>query len=96
MRNPERVPIILTKLNQAWSTYPDMRFCQLIEAILSMRTNKATDSFYLEDEKFEVALDEFVKGIPAKTQTVISLDAYYTLIWENHKAIGRQLRHAKP
>ena len=59
MRNPDRIPIILSKLNQAWQAAPDLRFGQLVENIHFLSKERA-DLFNVEDDKFEAALDKWI------------------------------------
>lgn len=47
MRDPDRIPEILTVLEQIWKISPDMRLCQ----ILVNATNCTGDMFYIEDHK---------------------------------------------
>ena len=49
MRNPDRIPYILSLIEKGWSKIPDIRFGQLIEN-LKFYISK-TDMFYVEDEE---------------------------------------------
>lgn len=68
MRNPERIPTILAKLNQAWLAAPDMRFGQLVHCIMPKREDN--DHFNIEDDAFEAALNKWLESVPKK---VVSL-----------------------
>ena len=65
----------MERLLNAWLEVPDIRFGQLIDCVLSQRLLTATksygesddshmlrDMFYLEDEDFVSAVEEFVRG----------------------------------
>lgn len=58
MRDPARIKKILAKLEEVWTKYPDMRFCQITE---SVTYKHYTDLFYLEDDKFLALLEEWAK-----------------------------------
>jgi hypothetical protein len=70
MRDPERIDRILRQLRIIWTAYPDMRFLQLIECIVTIRANggtgkpaladSMTDTFYIEDDEFEIAIRKFM------------------------------------
>lgn len=49
MRNPNRIPKILSLLQQGWEKVPNWRFGQLIENL--KRYICADDLFYIEDDK---------------------------------------------
>jgi len=57
MRNPNRISIILEKLNDLWQKYPDLRFGQLC---IIMYTSE-DKIFFTEDEKLEERVDELIK-----------------------------------
>ena len=57
MRNPNRIPIIIKKLEEAWKRVPDWRLGQLIS---NLRGPGVQDVFYLEDDELEKRLDEFL------------------------------------
>ena len=61
MRNPARIKSILSKLELIWRQYPDLRLNQLIYN-LSWRGDNL-DSFYLEDDVFEVILDREIEKL---------------------------------
>lgn len=48
MRNPNRIPYILSLIEKGWNKFPDMRFGQLIENL--KRHMNREDIFYVEDE----------------------------------------------
>ena len=54
MCNPERIPVILKKL-EIWNEFPELRLGQLL-AIVSPRH----DLFYLEDSELEEELDGLI------------------------------------
>lgn len=60
MRDPNRIKLILAKLEEVWLKCPDLRFCQLTESI----TYKYYENlFNLEDDKFLELLEEFGKNV---------------------------------
>jgi len=58
MRNPERIPIIIKKLEQAWLKVPDWRLGQLVSNLMGVGIQ---DVFHQEDDKWEEDLDNFNK-----------------------------------
>lgn len=60
MRDPNRIPAFMAKLEFAWSRFPDLRLGQLIENLRSKVTN-LTPTFYVEDDEMERALDMWLK-----------------------------------
>lgn len=65
MRDPARIPLILAKLEKAWLAAPDLRLGQLIDNILH-RAN-CDHPFYIEDDKMEAAIDDWLKKSPPYT-----------------------------
>lgn len=58
MRNPNRIPYILTLIEMGWSKMPDIRFGQLIENL--KRYIGVDDIFYIEDDEIiEHIIDYF-------------------------------------
>ena len=55
MRDPNRIPQILKRIEAVWKKYPDLRLGQMIECIRS--DLEINDLFYIEDhhliDKFE-------------------------------------------
>jgi hypothetical protein len=58
MRDPERIPKILSELRALWETYPDLRLNQLISNINSPH-KIPTDPFHIEDEDFTERMKEY-------------------------------------
>jgi uncharacterized protein YihD (DUF1040 family) len=57
MRNPERIPEVLSTIEALWKQWPDLRFWQFIEVLQGMvnvNSGRPQDSdlFYLEDDEF--------------------------------------------
>lgn len=48
MRNPERIDFVLNEIKNIWSSYPDLRLCQLLE---NVKPNNFHDMYYIEDEQ---------------------------------------------
>jgi hypothetical protein len=62
MRDPERIGRILGKLSVFWHKNPDLRFGQLVECITNeYKGERECCIFYLEDDKFEEYLDEWIE-----------------------------------
>lgn len=63
MRDPSRIGCIMNLLKEWWTTYPDLRFGQVMEA-LNFRMGEVTntDPFYVEDDKLEEILKEMLKN----------------------------------
>lgn len=49
MRNPDRIPEIITLLQKGWEKVPDWRIGQLLENL--KRYTGKDDLFYIEDEE---------------------------------------------
>lgn len=56
MRDTERIPRILKKLQVIWLEHPDLRLGQLIENA-SLSNSLENKLFYIEDDKLEEGLD---------------------------------------
>ena len=68
MRELSRIKRITEKVERIWHRNPDLRYTQLVSAILSfganagiIRARKDYDYFYLEDDEFETVLDYLLK-----------------------------------
>lgn len=62
MRDPGRIEPILALIRKAWYHQPDLRLTQLIMNAL----NSNHDPYYIEDEKLEKALKEYIKMVEGK------------------------------
>ena len=58
MRDINRIPIIISKLETLWKHFPDMRFTQLCENFVTKRSSMA---WYIEDNVTENNIDEAIK-----------------------------------
>jgi len=56
MRDPNRIPEILSVLSRVWYKNPDLRLCQLI-----VNTTGMGDPYYFEDEELLKKLREVYK-----------------------------------
>lgn len=61
MRNPERIPRILEKIEAIWINEPDTRLGQLLVNFAPLRMQ--SDIFYFEDDNLEVELDKKIEKI---------------------------------
>ena len=59
MRKPERIPEIISKLEEAWKAVPDWRLGQLVSNLIGPGRQ---DVFHLEDDKWLERLNEFLNG----------------------------------
>ena len=57
MRDPARIKRICRKLQALWETQPDTRLCQLASNLSYNLKGIASDSFYVEDDVMEKAID---------------------------------------
>ena len=57
MRDPSRIPKILTLLEMAWDMEPDCRLGQLLLAIVS---DPHRDMFYIEEDEWERLFRSFI------------------------------------
>ena len=57
MRDPERIPVILGKLQDLWENNPDYRFFQLIYSLESFAPYP--DNFFTEDDIVEEVIEKF-------------------------------------
>ena len=55
MRDPNRIPRILGKIQRVWEQNPDLRLGQLIQNLVDRNQTKGV--FYYEDDALEQALD---------------------------------------
>lgn len=60
MRDPARIPRILTKLGELWSQQPDTRLAQLVHNTAFMAKN-GVDPFYVEDSAMETEIDSLIQ-----------------------------------
>lgn len=66
MRELSRIDRIMEKVELVWRRNPDLRYVQLVSAILSYGANAGVirardDYFYLEDNEFEKVLDKMLE-----------------------------------
>lgn len=59
MRDPNRIKLLLEKIERIWSYYPDLRFGQLCIAIFD--TANSDIIFTMEDDEFDKKLNQFLK-----------------------------------
>lgn len=67
-RDPKRIDEVLNRLKRLWVTYPDLRLGQLIVNITYNLDdpNAANDLFYLEDDDFIAALEDYQKKVSGR------------------------------
>jgi hypothetical protein len=59
MRDPDRIPRIVAKLERAWKLVPDCRLGQLIS---NLQGPGPQDVFHAEDDQWERRLDDFLEN----------------------------------
>ena len=59
MRDPNRMPQVLAKVQTLWEKVPDLRFMQLINCI---QAHEGYDLFYVEDSSFMDILDKYIEA----------------------------------
>lgn len=57
MRDPNRIPMILQRLEKVWEKNPDLRFGQLILNVLR------NDFYHVEDEELVTKVELFYNGV---------------------------------
>lgn len=62
MRDPERIRRVLDQLEVVWRTAPDLRLCQIFVCVAGK------EAFYMEDEKFEEQLQQFLDKLMVSIQ----------------------------
>lgn len=70
-RDPNRIKPFLSKIEEAWQRYPDLRFGQLVEIIWAAQNRHAL--FYIEDKDFLNALDKRMKAKPLGDPNTVDL-----------------------
>ena len=55
MRDPDRISVILERLQKVWEKYPDLRFGQLVLNVLR------NDFYYVEDEELVSRIELFYR-----------------------------------
>jgi uncharacterized protein YihD (DUF1040 family) len=56
MRDPNRIPVVLSRLQAVWKKYPDLRLGQLITNVF-----RSDSLYYLEDDRLIDIIEEFYK-----------------------------------
>lgn len=57
-KNPDRIPLLIKKLETAWLLMPHWRFCQFVS---NLHGNGCQDIFHTEDDALEKGLDAFIE-----------------------------------
>lgn len=53
MRDPDRIPLVLQRIEQVWERYPDLRLGQLLINVFNM------DFYHVEDEDLARRVEGF-------------------------------------
>jgi len=89
MRDPGRIPIILTTLQSVWEKYPDMRLGQLLMNVVEIHElqfvaspvgskEALPDLFHLEDDRFQELLEKFGATVAPDSYTYDEIIASIT------------------
>lgn len=63
MRDINRIPVFLKKLEECWSKAPDLRFGQFITDFLGFaQIHTQQDIFYIEDDELQEILDIYIEN----------------------------------
>lgn len=62
MRDPNRIPKVLARLQALWLTCPDLRFAQLLGNVI------CEDPYHMEDEDFIKMVEEFYEELESQGQ----------------------------
>lgn len=65
MRDPNRIPRILAKLQRVWEAAPDLRLGQLITNT-HRKSSVPADMFNVEDDKLEISLDREIETMSGR------------------------------
>ena len=57
IRNPDRIDPFLEKVGKLWKQYPDLRFQQFIDLIVS-KSKDSSDPFFWEETKWSKLIDD--------------------------------------
>lgn len=64
MRNINRIRPLYEKVIQAHEQFPDLRFFQFYDNFTTwIHRNKGIDDYFIEDNKVEELLDEFIESL---------------------------------
>ncbi len=67
MRNPKRIPTVLSEISNIWKKYPDLRLGQLLSNAVCMSTEiDPANLFYVEDDKLIEMIKTFDKEVTEK------------------------------
>ena len=61
-RDPDRIPVILQRIEQVWERYPDLRFGQLLLNVFR------SDFYYVEDEEFARRVEGFYDSLEIRLE----------------------------
>lgn len=63
MRNPNRIPRLMRKIEKFWMRYPDLRLCQML---IGLRIAQDSNLFMMEDDVTERILDRAIAELKKK------------------------------
>ena len=61
MRNPDRIPIILKRLENIWMKHPDLRLGQLFINLCFLLKQQGTNMFSIEDDELLNELEKMYR-----------------------------------
>jgi len=59
MRDKDRIPLFIKRLEEIWKKNPDMRLAQLIGNVYPCTPDTRIDAYYMEDEEYISVIEEF-------------------------------------
>jgi len=57
MRDPDRIPRVIKKLQEVWEKFPDLRLGQLVDNARMCSQHNYVDVFSIEDDAIEEGLE---------------------------------------
>ena len=70
-RNPERIPRIISKLHQVWSSNPGVSLCGLVHTILVASPGDLLRLAAVSDDRLETLLDAALKRVVARSSSPV-------------------------
>lgn len=65
MRDPERIPEVLSEIDKVWRKYPDLRLGQLL--VILQGHSEFNSVFYMEDDELVRVIEEYGEGLGGET-----------------------------
>lgn len=91
MRNPNRIPKLLSLLSLAWLDSPDSRLCQLVDGAAHFGGWRQQDIFHCEDDALEKGLESLLGPRPITTPLI---EKYHYIIMRRPSTMEDEGRYA--